>query len=350
MRFTRNESVLLAVGLLGLILASLSGLSEHVLWLQNWCAWFSGGCRVTATFTVFQVHVWIWGVAFYCLLCLCILFARHWLAWLIPAAIGVEFALAAIMAIIGVVCVFCLGNAAVVVLLAILYLRKDVIWQALALILLGFMLSGALLAGENHLLPWYCTRLAPPSLGAGAPAPPPQQVDIPVDASQVSGPADAPVTIIEYSDFRCPACRRMHKAVAEAMKVYEGKVRWVFKNFPLNMHPDAEIAAEGAMCAAAQKKFWEFQDVLFNTEETFTPESLGKIASGLGLDTAVFGRCLDAHVTKAQVDKEVDEGVKAGINAVPALVIDGKVEVGTRSTEELRTLIDAELARKGMRN
>ena len=351
MRFTKNDIAILTASLLGLALAGLAGLSERVLWLQDWCAWFSGGCRVTASFTVFQVHVWIWGVAFYILLCLCALFARRCLDWLIPAAVGAEFALVGIMALLGAACVFCLGNAAVVASLALLHLRRNILWQSLALGLLGFMLASVLLAGENHLLPWYCARLAPPMAppvaAAGQPSPVLRTADIPVDASQVFGPADAPVTIFEYSDFRCPACRRMHTVVDEAMKAYGGKVRWVFKNFPLNMHPDAEIAAEGALCAAQQNRFWEYQDVLFNTQETFTPESLGKIASDLGLDATALGRCLYAHASKGQVDKEVDDGMKAGIDAVPALVIDGQVEVGTRSAEELRKLIDAALARKG---
>ena len=343
---TKKDLPLLCVGLLGLALAVLSGLAENVDFLRSWCAAFSDGCRVTETFTMLRVQVWIWGAVFYATLIWSVLFAPRWLAWLIPAALGAEVALAGIMVLLGATCVFCLGNAAVVLLLALMHIRRDMLWQALALALLGFVLSGALLAAENRLLPWYCSRYVPRPAADKRPVPS-QPVEIPLGGSQSMGPATASVTVFEFSDFRCPACRRMHKVVKEAMKAYGGQVRWVFKNFPLRSHKDAQIVSEGALCASRQNMFWEFHDVLFNTEEEYTPERLTKIAQDLWIDPAAFRECLDSHAAKAQVEKEMQSGVEAGIDGVPSFVINGNVVVGGRPLEQFKALIDAELARKG---
>jgi len=335
----KQDTFLLIAALLGLALAVLSGLAEHVDVLRSWCAWFSDGCRATASFTLLGIHVWIVGAAFYALLAAAIIFARHLLPLLIAAAVGVEIVLVGIMAFLGTVCVFCLGNAVVVVLLAALFVHKDGLWRTLALALLAFIVVGALMVRENNLLPQYCARNAP------APATP--RIEVPLDGSQVHGPADAPVTVVEFSDFRCPACRRMHKTVAQAMEHYGDKVRWVFKNFPLPSHKDAHIAAEGALCAGDQGKFWEFHHILFETEEEFTPDSLTAIAEKLGLDTAAFRQCLDAGTHKAQVDKELQSGLKAGLDAVPSTIVNGTLVVGAKSPEAFMAVIDAELARKG---
>lgn len=332
----KQDTFLLIAALLGLALAVLSGLAEHVDVLRSWCAWFSDGCRATASFTLFGIHLWILGAVFYVLLVAAVIFSRNLLALLIPAAVGVEIVLLGVMAYLGAACVFCLGNAVVVGLLAALFIRKDGLWRALALALAAVIVSGALLARENNLLPLYCARNVPAS------APP--RIEIPLDGSQVYGPADAPVTVVEFSDFRCPACRRMHKTVAGAMKHYGDKVRWVFKNFPLPSHKDARIAAEGALCAAGLGKFREYHDILFEAEEEFTPDSLTAIAGKLGLDAAAFRQCLDAGTHKAQVDKEVKSGLDAGLDAVPSTIVNGVLVVGAKSPEALRAIIDAELA------
>jgi len=351
-RTKKNTGILFILGLAGLALAVLSGLGEHVKFLASLCEWSSGGCKVTAAFTLFSVQVWVFGAAFYVLLCLFTLVDRVLLDWLIPIGIGVEAALVGVMVFLGVVCMFCVGNAVVIALLALVYLRWEIRWKALALILVGFLAFGAPLAAQNRLISLYCAWVTPSTppvvLDSGAPrsdaAPAPQNVEITQGNSQATGPADALVTVFIYSDFRCPACRRLNKVVAEVMKDYDGKVRWVFKNFPLQMHPDAAIAAEGALCAAAQNKFWEYHDVLFTTEDTFTPESLTDIAGNLGLDQAAFKTCLDAHATKSQVDAEVAQGVVAGVNAVPTVVINGQVKVGVLSVEDFRAALDAALA------
>jgi len=128
---------------------------------------------------------------------------------------------------------------------------------------------------------------------------------------------------------------------------YGGKVRWVFKNFPLRMHPDAAIAAEGALCAAAQNKFWEYHEILFATEEPFTPESLTSIAGNLGLDQAAFRTCLDTRASKSQVEAEIAQGVAAKVNLVPTFVINGLIKTGAMSAQDFRAALDAALVAQG---
>ena len=360
-RAKKNTGILFILGLAGLAVAVLSGLGEHVGFLASWCEWLSDGCKVTAAFTLFSIQVWVFGAVFYALLCLFTLVDRVLLDWLIPIGIGVEAALVGIMVFLGAACLFCLANAVVIALLALVHLRWEIRWKALALILVGFLAFGAPLAAQNELIPLYCAWVAPSapaasvppvSLDAGTPrpdaAPAVQYAEITQGNSQATGPVDALVTVFIYSDFRCPACRRMNKTVTQVMKEYDGKVRWVFKNFPLRMHPDAAIAAEGALCAAVQNKFWEYHDILFTTEETFTPESLTTIAGNLGLDQAAFRTCLDTHASQPQMDAEVAQGRAARVGSVPTIIINGQVKIGVMSAEDLRAALDAALAdRKG---
>ncbi len=357
MQYPKKDTLLLWASLTGLVLAGLSGASEHVAWLQSICTGFSDGCRETAKFTLWGFPVWGWGAGFYVVLAASALFAGEGLIWLVSIAIGVEITLVAIMAQLGVVCVYCLGNAVVVVVLAVALLRAKNFWQFLALALLGFMVSAVLLGRENRIPLWQYFQQ--PTAGANGPGRPAVPASAPEDPritaeitpgdSQVLGPETAPVTVYAYTDFRCPACRRHHPVVQEAMKLYGDKVRWVFKNFPLPMHKDAEIAAEGAQCAAGQDAFWKYQDALFAYQEDFTPESLEAIAGSLGLDTAKFRQCLDSHATRQQVEKEVEEGVRAGLNAVPCVVINGTIYAGSMPLKTLQALIDEALIQQSLK-
>lgn len=345
MTYSKKDTPLLCAALLGLILAALSGMSEHVPWLNSWCASFSGGCRETARFTLLRAPLWAWGAGFYALVIAALLFMRKWLWVLIPFGIGVEITLLAIMGFIGAVCVFCLGNAVAVLLLAILFLSSETFWRALALTLLAFVASVGMIGWENGLL----SRLCPPQtlvIRGGAPASPdasPPAGVISLAGSQILGPANAPVTVIEYTDFRCPACRKVHATVEEAMKLYGRKVRWVFKNFPLPMHRDARVAAEGALCAAEQGGFWGYQDALFTYRGEFTPDALEKIAADLKLNAPAFRHSLDSGSHRDQVEFEIREGIKVGINAVPTFIINGKISSGAMPLADLRAQIDEAL-------
>lgn len=348
MPLSKRDILMLCAALAGLVLSGLSGAAEYVPWLGSWCAAFSNGCRETATFSLLAAPLWSWGGAFYVMLAFALLARREWVPWLIPVGIGVEIALVAIMWTLGAACLFCLGNAAVILVLAGLFsFGGGASWRALALALLALVVSAAAISRENGMI----ARMCPPQTlivrGAPAAGASPNVGAISLAGSQAKGPADAPVTVIEYSDFRCPACRKVHPVVEEAMKLYGPKVRWVFKNFPLPMHQDAHIASEAALCTADQGRFWDYQDALFNFQGEFNPETLTKIAEDLKLDAKAFRACLDSGAHKDDVEHELREGAQAGINAVPTFIVNGKISSGSMPLKDLRAMIDEALAGAG---
>ena len=160
------------------------------------------------------------------------------------------------------------------------------------------------------------------------------------------GPEGAPITIVEFSDFQCPFCSKAIASVDEVMKAYEGKVRLVFRHFPLEFHKEAPKAAEGSMCAADQNKFWEFHDKLFANQQAIKPDDLKKHAADLGLDTARFNECLDSGKHAATVTKDFEAGKKAGVTGTPAFFINGIALSGAVPAEEFKSIIDAELKKK----
>ncbi len=139
----------------------------------------------------------------------------------------------------------------------------------------------------------------------------------------IRGDENAPVTIIEYSDFECPYCERFHPTMLEVMEKYDGKVRWVFRHFPLSFHPNAKPAALAAECAADQGKFWEFADKLFENRETLGDDLYTKLATDLGLNVATFGDCYTSGKYSDKIDSQASEGAAAGVSGTPgSFVID----------------------------
>lgn len=160
------------------------------------------------------------------------------------------------------------------------------------------------------------------------------------------GPKNAPVTIIEFSDYECPFCKRAEPAVAEVLKNYGDKVRLVFRHFPLPMHKNATPAAEAAACANAQGKFWEYHGKLF-TGSDLGAEKLKAIAAEVGLDKAKFDECVAKREFKADVEKDLADGAEAGVDGTPAFFINGRMLSGAQPYEAIKEVIDEELAKKG---
>jgi len=159
------------------------------------------------------------------------------------------------------------------------------------------------------------------------------------------GPAAAKVTIVEFSDFECPFCGRVMPAVEKVMKDYEGKVRLVFRQYPLDFHPHAGKAAEAALCAADQGKFWELHDKMFASQKELEVEKLKDYAKATGLDSLKFDACLDSGGKKALVDADQKAGSEAGVNGTPAFFINGILLSGAQPYEKFKDVIDRELAR-----
>ncbi len=172
----------------------------------------------------------------------------------------------------------------------------------------------------------------------------PPTIDVSSDDDPFMGPADASVTIIEFSDFQCPYCRRVQPALKKLMKEYEGRVKLVFRDFPLRrIHPQAQKAAEAAQCAADQNKFWPYHDKLFATSALF-PHDLKNYAKELGLDTKQFDACLDSNKHAQEVEKDLKDGEKAGVSATPSFFVNGQPLSGAASYERFQELVEAALA------
>lgn len=157
------------------------------------------------------------------------------------------------------------------------------------------------------------------------------------------GPRDAAVTVIEFSDYLCPACRKGHSTVKKIRDSYKDKIRWVFKDFPLSRHRGAKKMAAAARCAHEQGKFWEYQDLLFSADGKPTNEMLRSFAQKLGLDENQFNLCLsnDGHVRSINAEKA--RAKNSGISSTPTLVINGRLRTGVPSYDFLKKTIDAAL-------
>jgi len=178
------------------------------------------------------------------------------------------------------------------------------------------------------------------------------KMDLPQPRVQVAaegparGPKDAPVTIVEFSDFECPYCGAAHDTVEQVMSTYAGKVRLVYRQFPLSFHPHAAKAAEASLCAADQGKFWEYHEALFKNQKKLDLPDLKAHAGEVGLDTQKFGQCLDSGDKKKAVDADQQAGLAAGVGGTPAFFINGIFLNGAQPIDEFKKVIDGELASK----
>lgn len=175
----------------------------------------------------------------------------------------------------------------------------------------------------------------------------PMRVEVAADGPS-TGPADAPVTIVEFSDFECPFCGRVVPTLERVKKEYEGKVRLVFRQFPLTIHPTAFKAAEASLCANDQGKFWEMHDAMFADQKGLSVDGLKAKAAGIELDAELFNECLDSGQHEAQVRADLDAGQAAGVSGTPAMFINGRFVSGAVPFENLASVIDEELQRQGV--
>lgn len=169
--------------------------------------------------------------------------------------------------------------------------------------------------------------------------PPPLVQNISVDNDPARGEATAPITIVEFTDFQCPACAAMHPVLEEVLKSYGNKVRFVVRDFPLNQHEWARKAAEAANAANAQGKFFEYITVLFKNQKALDVPSLKKYATQVGLDRARFDAALDRGMYAAEVQKDVEDGEMYGVGSTPTIFVNG-VQLRVLSDEGLRAAID----------
>lgn len=168
-----------------------------------------------------------------------------------------------------------------------------------------------------------------------------------IDATGPSrGNQSAKVVIVEFADFECQFCAKAHETVNEVLKAYGGKVRLVFRHYPLSFHMKAAKAAEATACADEQGKFWELHDALFESQ-ALDLEALKVQAKRAGLDEAKFESCLDSGRTATLVKRDLAAGQQVGVSGTPAFFINGFMLSGAQPEEAFRRVIDAELERLG---
>lgn len=183
---------------------------------------------------------------------------------------------------------------------------------------------------------------------------PQQRQNIPIDNAPSLGAANAPVTIVEFSDFQCPFCASFfNETLPQIQKDYidTGKARLIYKNLPITkIHPYAEKAAEAAECAGEQGKFWEYHDILFANQQAWISKNATTVfkeyALTLKLNTTEFNSCLDTNKYSSEISKDLQDGQNAGVSGTPTFFINGIRVVGAQPYSVFKDTIDSELTRQ----
>ena len=181
-----------------------------------------------------------------------------------------------------------------------------------------------------------------------APSGPPPKIEVSADDDPVKGDKNAPVTIIEFSDFQCPFCGRFFtETLGQIQKNYidTGKVKLVYRDLPLSFHPEAEPTAIAAECADEQGKFWEFRDVVFTNQDVLSDAMRSRWAEDIGLDINKFKSCLADPKTKKEVQADNADATKYGASGTPTFFVNGIRLVGAQPYAAFEKLIEEELAK-----
>ena len=171
-------------------------------------------------------------------------------------------------------------------------------------------------------------------------------IEVGTGGRPVLGPATAPITIIEFSDYECPFCKRAEPALTQALETYKDKIKFAYRHYPLPFHQHARPASEAALCANGQGKYWEYHKKVF-ASPSLTEETLKQIAKDVGLDAAKFDTCMKNHEFAKEIDKDLEDGQAVGVNGTPAFFINGRMLSGAQPFEKFKELIDTALAEAG---
>ena len=186
---------------------------------------------------------------------------------------------------------------------------------------------------------------AKPAANTGNSGPELNMVDL-IDDDTIKGDKNAPVTIVEWSDFECPFCARFYEQTLPQIEknyIDTGKVKLVFRDFPLNFHANAQKAAEAAECAGEQDKYWEMHDMLFEKAVQGGVSSFKQYADDIGLNTNKFNSCLDSGEMAAEVAADMRAGQAAGITGTPGFIINGKIVSGAQPYQAFAAAIEEAL-------
>jgi len=166
------------------------------------------------------------------------------------------------------------------------------------------------------------------------------------DDDPYKGSKNAPITIVEFSDFQCPYCARFHLQTfpqIEENYIKKGKVKFVYRDYPLPFHSSAQKAAEAAECADEQGKFWEMHNIIFENQQSLSIENLKSLAKKLNLDSNKFNDCLDSGKYASEVQKDMADGSAVGVTGTPGFIINGELISGAQPYEVFQQIIEAKL-------
>jgi protein-disulfide isomerase len=170
-------------------------------------------------------------------------------------------------------------------------------------------------------------------------------VSIPVDGAPVRGVAEAPLTLVAFTDFQCPFCKKAQEMVQRLLDAHPGKLRLIFKHLPLKRHRRAMLASQAAVAAQNQGKFWEMHDLLFENQKELSREGILEFAKRLKLDTPRFEQELDLPQTRARIEAEAELAKKIGVKGTPAFYLNGRKVNGATTFEDYRDYAEVELDR-----
>jgi len=171
-------------------------------------------------------------------------------------------------------------------------------------------------------------------------------VKIPTAGSPVTGAADARITLVEFSDFQCPFCAKAVPQIDSVLKAYPTQTKLIFKQFPLESHPQASISAAAALAAQRQGKFWEMHYALFANRDKLSRKTIMDLATGLGLDMKRFVSDLDSPDVKKAVVRDTEDGEHIGVDSTPTLFINGQRYNGSLAFDAIKPVIDGELKKR----
>ncbi len=226
---------------------------------------------------------------------------------------------------------------------------SDKFWKittiALIVVLAFFAFRGGFSGNSNGSPTGQAVGGAAQAPAGSAPAP---DIDMKAlaDDDPFLGDEDAPVTMIEWSDFECPFCGRFYSQTEEQLiqqYVDTGKVKFVYRDFPLSFHPNAQKAAEAGECADEQGKFWEMHDLLFEQGVQGGVAGFKQYAQQIGLDTAEFSQCLDSGAMASEVQNDFNDGQRVGISGTPGFIINGQLVSGAQPFQVFQQVIEGAL-------
>src|SRR3989344_5579156 len=224
----------------------------------------------------------------------------------------------------------------------------DVFWKVTTVVLIAILAIVAFRGSSGNGPTGGTTGAAVlPSLGGADPSPSaPIDMEALLDDDAVKGDKDAPVTIVEWSDFECPFCARFYEQTLPSIEeeyIKTGKVKLVYRDFPLSFHPQAQKAAEAAECAGEQGKYWEMHDLLFGEGVQGGVAGFKQYAKKLDLNSDKFDTCLDSGAMAGEVQSDMADGTAVGIQGTPGFIVNGKLISGAQPFAVFKQVIDAEL-------